>query len=354
MVAPVRRRPSLGRQKIEIRRMESEEARQVCFSKRRAGFFKKARELSILCGADVAAAVFSPAGKAYSFSHPSVECLLERFLDSSSPPTQQQGNAPDLLTACINPDSTKTPSVSGIFGEGSGQGLKAKKMKHSDEQEVAEMNVIPKRKKIKHPEVLKETITSTVALDEKEKNRFRVIVGPMDMSTLDNDTGSKAFKDAVMTQMVVPSIPQECTLVYLPVKKGSDWSVYCINKVCQRIDYLIYSSNEEPMDAASLCEPFLEEVPFEQEISSNDTSLLAMNFMEKYNGKLFNLGDKDTKTWSENYRKSVLARLFDQRANAPGGVAKKQPGSQLTAPFNPTFIHAQDHKTVPKFRNRCP
>ncbi|KAF0933665.1 hypothetical protein E2562_018895 [Oryza meyeriana var. granulata] len=94
--APARRRPSLGRQKIEIRRIESEEARQVCFSKRRAGFFKKASELSILCSTDVAAVVFSPAGKAYSFGHPSVECLLERFLESESslPATAtQQGKA---------------------------------------------------------------------------------------------------------------------------------------------------------------------------------------------------------------------------------------------------------------------
>uniref|UniRef100_A0A0D9VEU7 MADS-box domain-containing protein n=1 Tax=Leersia perrieri TaxID=77586 RepID=A0A0D9VEU7_9ORYZ len=80
MVAAARRRPSLGRQKIEIRRIESEEARQVCFSKRRAGFFKKASELSILCSADVVAIVFSPAGKAYSFGHPSVDYLLERFM----------------------------------------------------------------------------------------------------------------------------------------------------------------------------------------------------------------------------------------------------------------------------------
>ncbi|PUZ46628.1 hypothetical protein GQ55_7G096700 [Panicum hallii var. hallii] len=77
------RRPSLGRQKIEIRRIESDEARQVCFSKRRAGLFKKASELSILCSADVAAVVFSPAGKAFSFGHPSVESILDRFLDSS-------------------------------------------------------------------------------------------------------------------------------------------------------------------------------------------------------------------------------------------------------------------------------
>ncbi|KAM0878114.1 hypothetical protein ACQ4PT_035082 [Festuca glaucescens] len=69
----------MGRQKIEIRRIESEEARQVCFSKRRAGLFKKASELAILCGAEVAAVVFSPAGKAFSFGHPSVEAILERF-----------------------------------------------------------------------------------------------------------------------------------------------------------------------------------------------------------------------------------------------------------------------------------
>uniref|UniRef100_A0A0A8YEF0 MADS-box domain-containing protein n=1 Tax=Arundo donax TaxID=35708 RepID=A0A0A8YEF0_ARUDO len=93
MMAP-RRRPSMGRQKIEIRRIESQEARQVCFSKRRAGLFKKASELSILCGADVAAVVFSPAGKAFSFGHPSVESIIDRFLaaaassssSSSSPP----------------------------------------------------------------------------------------------------------------------------------------------------------------------------------------------------------------------------------------------------------------------------
>lgn len=54
---------SMGRQKIEIKRIEKEEARQVCFSKRRAGVFKKAHELSVLCGAEIAIVVFSPAGK---------------------------------------------------------------------------------------------------------------------------------------------------------------------------------------------------------------------------------------------------------------------------------------------------
>jgi hypothetical protein len=99
------RRPSLGRQKIEIRRIESDEARQVCFSKSRAGLFKKASELSTLCGADVAAVVFSPAGKAFSFGHRSVESILERFLaasPSSSSPGGGLSSAGDCAVSKLN------------------------------------------------------------------------------------------------------------------------------------------------------------------------------------------------------------------------------------------------------------
>ncbi|XP_072971915.1 agamous-like MADS-box protein AGL29 [Typha angustifolia] len=78
----LRRKPSMGRQKIEIKRIQNEEARQVCFSKRRTGLFKKASELSILCGADIGVVVFSPAGKAFSFGHPSVDSIVDRFLSS--------------------------------------------------------------------------------------------------------------------------------------------------------------------------------------------------------------------------------------------------------------------------------
>ncbi|KAM0944037.1 putative transcription factor MADS-type1 family [Dioscorea sansibarensis] len=73
----------MGRQRIEIKKIENEEARQVCFSKRRAGLFKKANELSILCGAEVALIVFSPAGKPFSFGHPHVDSISDRFLANS-------------------------------------------------------------------------------------------------------------------------------------------------------------------------------------------------------------------------------------------------------------------------------
>ncbi|XP_062217674.1 agamous-like MADS-box protein AGL29 [Phragmites australis] len=76
---------SLGRQKIEIKPIQNEEARQVCFSKRRQGLFKKASELSILCGAMIGAIVFSKSGRTYSFGHPSIDAVINRFLTSDSP-----------------------------------------------------------------------------------------------------------------------------------------------------------------------------------------------------------------------------------------------------------------------------
>ncbi|KAK8445849.1 hypothetical protein SEVIR_9G396300v4 [Setaria viridis] len=75
----VKGKTSMGRQKIEMKKIESEEARSVCFSKRRAGMFKKAAELSILCGAMVAIVVFSPSGRPFSFGSPSFKAVYNRF-----------------------------------------------------------------------------------------------------------------------------------------------------------------------------------------------------------------------------------------------------------------------------------
>ncbi|KAG0448834.1 hypothetical protein HPP92_015891 [Vanilla planifolia] len=79
-----KKRQSMGRQKIAMKRIENEEARQVCFSKRRAGLFKKATELSILCRAEIGIVVFSPAGKPFSFGHPSLDYIIRRFAAGSN------------------------------------------------------------------------------------------------------------------------------------------------------------------------------------------------------------------------------------------------------------------------------
>ncbi|EXB55874.1 Agamous-like MADS-box protein AGL62 [Morus notabilis] len=68
-----------GRQRIEIKKLENGSNKQVTFSKRRSGLFKKAAELSVLCGSEVAALVFSPNDKLFAFGHPSVDSVVLRY-----------------------------------------------------------------------------------------------------------------------------------------------------------------------------------------------------------------------------------------------------------------------------------
>ncbi|XP_023006252.1 agamous-like MADS-box protein AGL62 [Cucurbita maxima] len=86
---------TLGRQKIEIKKLEKKSSKQVTFSKRRAGLFKKAGELSVLCGAEVAIIVFSPNDKVFCFGHPNVDVLLDRYLTGNlSPPKPAESYVP--------------------------------------------------------------------------------------------------------------------------------------------------------------------------------------------------------------------------------------------------------------------
>lgn len=76
-----RKKKTAGRQKISMEKIKDKNNLQVTFSKRRQSLFKKASELSILCGAEIAAIVFSPGDNVYSFGSPSVDHVVDRFLD---------------------------------------------------------------------------------------------------------------------------------------------------------------------------------------------------------------------------------------------------------------------------------
>ncbi|ONM35875.1 MADS-box transcription factor 2 [Zea mays] len=75
----------MGRGKIEIKRIENSTNRQVTFSKRRNGILKKAREISVLCDAEVGVVVFSSAGKLYDYCSPktSLSKILEKYQTNS-------------------------------------------------------------------------------------------------------------------------------------------------------------------------------------------------------------------------------------------------------------------------------
>jgi pheromone receptor transcription factor len=73
-----------GRQRIEMKKLDGSK-QQVTFSKRRTGLFKKAGELCVLCGAEVAIIVFSEKKKKpFCFGHPDVEAILNRYLGNGN------------------------------------------------------------------------------------------------------------------------------------------------------------------------------------------------------------------------------------------------------------------------------
>nr|GEW79322.1 agamous-like MADS-box protein AGL62 [Tanacetum cinerariifolium] len=73
-----------GRKKIPIKKIEKMTSRQVTFSKRRTGLFKKASELCVLTGAEMAIIVQLPGGHWYAFGHPSIDAVIDCYDNKGS------------------------------------------------------------------------------------------------------------------------------------------------------------------------------------------------------------------------------------------------------------------------------
>nr|UXW62812.1 MADS-box transcription factor GbMADS5 [Pinus koraiensis] len=71
----------MGRGKREIKRIEEAASRQMTFTKRRRGLFKKAGELALLCDANVAVIVFSESGKLFEYSSSNMQMILNKYLN---------------------------------------------------------------------------------------------------------------------------------------------------------------------------------------------------------------------------------------------------------------------------------
>ncbi|KAG5226594.1 MADS-box protein [Salix suchowensis] len=113
----------MTRRKIQIKKIDNTTARQVTFSKRRRGLFKKACELSILCDAEIALMVFSATGKFFEFSNSSIGQVIERRnlhpknLDTySQPPVELQHDS--AVHAMLNKEiAEKTRELRQTRGE---------------------------------------------------------------------------------------------------------------------------------------------------------------------------------------------------------------------------------------------
>ena len=91
----------MARERREIRRIENAAARQVTYSKRRRGLFKKAEELAVLCDADVALVVFSATGKLSQFAssrHALTSLATVAQLHSAHPTSMARSHLPFFET----------------------------------------------------------------------------------------------------------------------------------------------------------------------------------------------------------------------------------------------------------------
>ncbi|XP_019154917.1 PREDICTED: MADS-box transcription factor 23-like isoform X1 [Ipomoea nil] len=86
----------MGRGKIPIRRIDNTTSRQVTFSKRRNGLLKKAKELAILCDAEVGLVIFSSTGKLYEFASTSMKAIMEGYNKTKEQSQQLQDSASEL------------------------------------------------------------------------------------------------------------------------------------------------------------------------------------------------------------------------------------------------------------------
>ncbi|KAI3837494.1 hypothetical protein MKW92_042118 [Papaver armeniacum] len=202
------RKPSQGRKKIPIQKIESESNRQVTFSKRRNGLFKKVCELCVLCGAEIAVIIFSPAGKAYSFGNPQVDSTISRFLNS-------QGNSHiENLQLAVRPADIRQHGFSA----------------HEQQQEqymkvVNQLDVEKKRGAL--VEKLKGLNTTTTTSNDSNKFWWEVPIDGLSLDELEQmksameelkTTVAKRIEELVINGAISSTSPVMMPTAYLNVK----------------------------------------------------------------------------------------------------------------------------------------
>ncbi|CAF0743736.1 unnamed protein product [Didymodactylos carnosus] len=75
----------MGRKKIQIQRIADERTRQVTFTKRKFGLMKKAYELSVLCGCEIALIVFNSNDRLFQYASSDMDKVLLRYAEYNEP-----------------------------------------------------------------------------------------------------------------------------------------------------------------------------------------------------------------------------------------------------------------------------
>ncbi|UJR15868.1 hypothetical protein I4U23_002794 [Adineta vaga] len=75
----------MGRKKINITRINDERTRQVTFTKRKFGLMKKAYELSVLCGCEIALMIFNSNDRLFQYASSDINKVLLKYAEYNEP-----------------------------------------------------------------------------------------------------------------------------------------------------------------------------------------------------------------------------------------------------------------------------
>lgn len=78
---------------------------QVTFTKRKNGLMKKAMELSVLCGCDIALVIFNSNSKLFQYSSTDMDAILQRYSKMCNQPHEVRNNQ-DVSTLSLRPPFT--------------------------------------------------------------------------------------------------------------------------------------------------------------------------------------------------------------------------------------------------------
>ncbi|MED6159813.1 hypothetical protein PIB30_045626 [Stylosanthes scabra] len=122
----------MTRKKIEIKKIDNISSRQVTFSKRRKGLFKKAQELNTLCDAEIALIVFSNTNRLFQYATSSMQRVIEKHNQHSEINRSVESSDDDYDMLCKK-EEQKALELRHLNGEDL-QGLTLKELQKLEEQ----------------------------------------------------------------------------------------------------------------------------------------------------------------------------------------------------------------------------
>lgn len=159
-----------GKRTIEIKRLESEEVRYVCFSKRKMGIFTKASHLATLCGAEIAVVLNSPRRCPYTFGTPGVSQIVDRFL-SGGLTSQGVGAGEECQLSAVKDLNHQCMEMSNHLGDAKKKKAELEKRKSLLKQQIPRVKRFDNMEKFS----LVELLEAKKSLSElKEKVQFRL------------------------------------------------------------------------------------------------------------------------------------------------------------------------------------